>query len=39
MPSLFPGMNPCLETLDLWSEVHNQLIVAIADTAASLLSR
>lgn len=26
----FPGMNPYLETLGLWPEVHNRLIAAIA---------
>ena len=26
----FPGMNPYLETLGLWAEVHNRLISAIA---------
>ncbi|MCL1475187.1 DUF4058 family protein [Argonema antarcticum] len=30
MPSPFPGMNPYLENPELWSEVHNRLIVAIA---------
>ncbi|MEM6838348.1 MAG: DUF4058 family protein [Cyanobacteria bacterium P01_C01_bin.120] len=27
----FPGMNPHLEQPGLWSQVHNRLIVAIAD--------
>ncbi|MEL7502062.1 MAG: DUF4058 family protein [Cyanobacteria bacterium J06554_6] len=31
MPSPFPGMNPYLESPELWPEVHNRLIVAIAD--------
>ncbi|MGB3192662.1 MAG: DUF4058 family protein [Limnoraphis sp.] len=31
MPSPFPGMDPCLEHPDFWPEVHNRLIVAIAD--------
>lgn len=31
MPSPFPGMNPYLENSALWPEVHNRLIVAIAD--------
>lgn len=31
MPSPFPGMNPILEHRDFWPEVHNRLIVAIAD--------
>ena len=26
----FPGMNPYLETLDLWPDVHNRLIGAIS---------
>ena len=30
MSSPFPGMNPYLEHPDLWPEVHNRLIVAIA---------
>jgi hypothetical protein len=31
MPNPFPGMNPYLESPDFWPEVHNRLIVAIAD--------
>ena len=31
MPSLFPGMDPYLERSDLWPQVHNRLIIAIAD--------
>jgi hypothetical protein len=31
MLSPFPGMNPYLERPELWAEVHNRLIVAIAD--------
>jgi hypothetical protein len=31
MRSLFPGMNPYLEQPELWSAVHSQLDVAIAD--------
>ncbi|WP_293347436.1 MULTISPECIES: DUF4058 family protein [unclassified Microcoleus] len=31
MPNPFPGMNPYLENPDFWPEVHNRLIVAIAD--------
>jgi hypothetical protein len=31
MASPFPGMNPYLEHLELWSEVHHRLIVAMAD--------
>lgn len=34
MSSPFPGMNPYLENPELWSEVHNRLIVAIADAIA-----
>ena len=30
MPSPFPGMDPYLENPDLWRELHNRLIVAIA---------
>jgi hypothetical protein len=31
MANPFPGMNPYLESPDFWPEVHNRLIVAIAD--------
>lgn len=31
MPNPFPGMNPYLEQPELWHQVHNRLIVAIAD--------
>lgn len=31
MPSPFPGMDPYLEHPDFWAEVHNRLIVALAD--------
>lgn len=31
MPSPFPGMNPYLENTQFWSQVHNRLIVEIAD--------
>ncbi|WP_019501275.1 DUF4058 family protein [Pseudanabaena sp. PCC 6802] len=31
MRNPFPGMNPYLEQPDLWHQVHNRLIVAIAD--------
>ncbi|MEQ9372900.1 MAG: DUF4058 family protein [Coleofasciculus chthonoplastes F3-SA18-01] len=31
MHNPFPGMNPYLELPDLWHQVHNRLIVAIAD--------
>jgi hypothetical protein len=27
----FPGMNPYLEQLELWHQIHNRLIIAIAD--------
>ena len=32
MPSPFPGMNPYLESPQLWQELHSRLIVAISDT-------
>lgn len=38
MPLPFPGMDPYLENPELWSEVHNRLIVAIADDLAEYLS-
>ena len=31
MDNPFPGMNPYLEQPQLWHQVHNRLIVAIAD--------
>ena len=31
MHNPFPGMNPYLEQPELWHQVHNRLIVAIAD--------
>jgi hypothetical protein len=31
MPNPFSGMNPYLESPELWRSVHNRLIVAIAD--------
>ncbi|AFY57980.1 hypothetical protein Riv7116_5611 [Rivularia sp. PCC 7116] len=31
MNNPFPGMNPYLEQPELWHQVHNRLIVAIAD--------
>lgn len=37
MPNPFPGMNPYLEAPGLWPDVHNRLIVAIADGLASVL--
>lgn len=36
--SPFPGMDPYLESPELWSEVHNRLIVAIADNLSEQLS-
>ena len=38
MSSPFPGMNPYLENLELWSEVHHRLITAIADAIEPQLS-
>ena len=37
MPSPFPGMDPYLESPQRWSEVHNRLMVAIADDLSSKL--
>ncbi len=37
MPSPFPGMDPYLESPELWSELHNRLMVAIADDLAPKL--
>lgn len=34
MPTPFPGMDPYLEHPDLWPDVHNRLIVALADDLA-----
>ena len=34
MSSPFPGMNPYLENPTFWSEVHNRLIVNLADSLA-----
>jgi hypothetical protein len=39
MSSPFPGMNPYLESPELWSAVHSRLIVAIADALADILSQ
>lgn len=39
MPSPFPGMDPYLENAELWSAVHNRLIVAIADDLVDHLSQ
>jgi hypothetical protein len=35
MSSPFPGMEPYLENPELWAEVHNRLIVAMADAIES----
>jgi Protein of unknown function (DUF4058) len=37
MPSPFPGMDPYLEAPEFWAEVHNRMIVAIADGLSSKL--
>jgi hypothetical protein len=37
MPSPFPGMDPYLEAPTLWPEVHNRLIVGIADMLGPIL--
>ncbi|MFB2838701.1 DUF4058 family protein [Floridanema evergladense] len=37
MSSPFPGMNPYLENPIFWSEVHNRLIVNLADSLAPLI--
>jgi len=37
MPTPFPGMDPYLERLDLWPDVHNSLITALRDELAPLL--
>jgi hypothetical protein len=37
MPSPFPGVDPYLENPEFWSEVHNRLIVAIADSLSPYL--
>lgn len=37
MPYPFPGMDPYLESPQRWSEVHNRLMVAIADDLSSKL--
>ncbi|ASC69561.1 hypothetical protein XM38_004880 [Halomicronema hongdechloris C2206] len=39
MASPFPGMDPYLETPELWSAVHSRLIVAIADELVDHLSQ
>ncbi|XGV96071.1 MAG: DUF4058 family protein [Leptolyngbya sp. BL-A-14] len=38
MQSPFPGIDPYLETPELWSEVHSRLIVAIADALTEHLT-
>src|SRR4051794_24334919 len=35
MPSPFPGMNPYLEQADVWTDFHDRLIPAIADSLAA----
>ena len=37
MPTPFPGMDPYLERSDIWPDVHNRLIVALADDLAPRL--
>jgi Protein of unknown function (DUF4058) len=37
MPSPFPGVDPYVENPEFWPEVHNRLIVAIADSLAPQL--
>ena len=37
MPIPFPGMNPYLEHPDLWPQVHQKMIQALADTLESQL--
>lgn len=37
MPSPFPGIDPYVEHPEFWSEVHNRLIVAIADSLSPQL--
>ncbi len=39
MPSPLPGMNPYLESPELWSEFHSRMIVAIADALDMTLSQ
>jgi hypothetical protein len=39
MPSPLPGMNPFLESNELWSEFHSRMIVAIADALSETLSQ
>ena len=37
MPSPFPGMDPYLETPDLWPDVHHELISQIRATLNLLI--
>jgi hypothetical protein len=37
MPSPFSGIDPYLENPEFWSEVHNRLMVAIADSLSPQL--
>ena len=37
MSMIFPGMDPYLEAPELWSSVHNRLVVYIADTLQPFL--
>ncbi|MCP4168564.1 MAG: DUF4058 family protein [Chloroflexi bacterium] len=37
MPTPFPGMDPCLEHPYRWPDVHNRLIVHMADELAGIL--
>lgn len=37
MPSPFPGMNPYLESFSIWREVHNRLVVALANDLGARL--
>jgi hypothetical protein len=39
MPSPLPGMNPYIESPELWSEFHSRMIVKIADALDDRLSR
>jgi hypothetical protein len=39
MPSPLPGMNPYLESPELWLEFHSRMIVAIADALDTTLSQ
>ncbi len=39
MPSPLPGMNPFLESAELWSEFHSRMIVAIADALDETVSQ